>query len=58
MKLTKRQFVSGPYVTAQDIISPPYVKIVDSTQHITSLAESIDLCQLTNPCVARMNILN
>nr|YP_009419783.1 DNA-directed RNA polymerase alpha subunit [Pentaphylax euryoides]ASM46519.1 DNA-directed RNA polymerase alpha subunit [Pentaphylax euryoides] len=32
------------YVTAQDIISPPYVEIVDNTQHIASLTEPIDLC--------------
>ncbi|THG22308.1 hypothetical protein TEA_002858 [Camellia sinensis var. sinensis] len=37
--------VKGPgYVTAQDIISPPYVEIVDNTQHIASLTEPIDLC--------------
>nr|YP_009556948.1 RNA polymerase alpha subunit [Torricellia tiliifolia]QBC70628.1 RNA polymerase alpha subunit [Torricellia tiliifolia]QNN00487.1 RNA polymerase alpha subunit [Torricellia tiliifolia] len=37
--------VRGPgYVTAQDIISPPYVEIVDNTQHIASLTEPIDLC--------------
>nr|YP_010487066.1 RNA polymerase alpha subunit [Astilbe rivularis]UWI70848.1 RNA polymerase alpha subunit [Astilbe rivularis] len=37
--------VSGPgYVTAQDIISPPSVEIVDNTQHIVSLTEPIDLC--------------
>nr|YP_009564346.1 DNA-directed RNA polymerase alpha subunit [Chunia bucklandioides]QAX91830.1 DNA-directed RNA polymerase alpha subunit [Chunia bucklandioides]WCH58589.1 RNA polymerase alpha subunit [Chunia bucklandioides] len=37
--------VKGPgYVTAQDIISPPSVEIVDNTQHIASLAEPIDLC--------------
>nr|QIQ26239.1 RNA polymerase alpha subunit [Harmsiopanax ingens] len=37
--------VRGPgYVTAQDIISPPYVEIVDNRQHIASLAEPIDLC--------------
>nr|QKV45383.1 RNA polymerase alpha subunit [Pectiantia pentandra] len=36
--------VSGPgYVTAQDIISPPSVEIVDNTQHIASLTEPIDL---------------
>nr|YP_010686388.1 RNA polymerase alpha subunit [Cyclamen rohlfsianum]WBR35295.1 RNA polymerase alpha subunit [Cyclamen rohlfsianum] len=35
--------VKGPgYVTAQDIISPTYVKIVDNTQHIASLTEPID----------------
>nr|AKZ23798.1 RNA polymerase alpha subunit [Androsace occidentalis] len=37
--------VKGPgHVTAQDIIAPPYVKIVDNTQHIASLTESIDFC--------------
>nr|YP_010640790.1 RNA polymerase alpha subunit [Saxifraga pallida]WBQ53857.1 RNA polymerase alpha subunit [Saxifraga pallida] len=37
--------VSGPgYVTAQDIISPPSVEIVDNTQHIASLTEPINLC--------------
>nr|AJF94073.1 RNA polymerase alpha subunit [Diospyros sp. LHM-2015] len=37
--------VKGPgYVTAQDIISPPYVEIVDNTQHIASLTEPMDLC--------------
>nr|QVS97406.1 RNA polymerase alpha subunit [Chloranthus henryi] len=37
--------VRGPrYVTAQDIISPPSVEIVDATQHIASLTEPIDLC--------------
>nr|AXR88686.1 RNA polymerase alpha subunit [Primula chionantha subsp. sinopurpurea]AXR88772.1 RNA polymerase alpha subunit [Primula chionantha subsp. sinopurpurea]AXR88858.1 RNA polymerase alpha subunit [Primula chionantha subsp. sinopurpurea]AXR88944.1 RNA polymerase alpha subunit [Primula chionantha subsp. sinopurpurea] len=36
-------YVKGPgYVTAQDIISPPYVEIVDNTQHIASLTEPID----------------
>nr|YP_009916941.1 RNA polymerase alpha subunit [Primula pellucida]ASM92073.1 RNA polymerase alpha subunit [Primula pellucida] len=35
--------VRGPgYVTAQDIISPPYVEIVDNTQHIASLTDPID----------------
>ncbi|KAI3664385.1 hypothetical protein L1987_89869 [Smallanthus sonchifolius] len=34
----------GPgYVTAQDIILPPYVEIVDNTQHIASLTEPIEL---------------
>nr|YP_009655320.1 RNA polymerase alpha subunit [Iris missouriensis]QCL18035.1 RNA polymerase alpha subunit [Iris missouriensis] len=38
-------FVRGPrYVTAQDIISPPSVEIVDPTQHIANLTEPIDLC--------------
>nr|WAN87320.1 RNA polymerase alpha subunit [Buddleja asiatica] len=37
--------VRGPgYVTAQDIILPPYVEIVDNTQHIASLTEPIYLC--------------
>nr|YP_009699672.1 RpoA [Grubbia tomentosa]QEJ87581.1 RpoA [Grubbia tomentosa]QEJ87751.1 RpoA [Grubbia tomentosa] len=37
--------VKGPgYVTAQDIIAPPYVEIVDNTQYIASLTEPIDLC--------------
>ncbi|CAH1440746.1 unnamed protein product [Lactuca virosa] len=32
--------VRGPgYVTAQDIILPPYVEILDNTQHIASLTE-------------------
>lgn len=36
--------VRGPrYVTAQDIISPPSVEIVDATQHIANLMEPIDL---------------
>nr|YP_010190946.1 RNA polymerase alpha subunit [Primula violaris]QZL13239.1 RNA polymerase alpha subunit [Primula violaris] len=35
--------IKGPgYVTAQDIISPPYVEIVDNTQHIASLTDPID----------------
>nr|YP_010447913.1 RNA polymerase alpha subunit [Primula odontocalyx]UTQ72966.1 RNA polymerase alpha subunit [Primula odontocalyx] len=35
--------VKGPgYVTAQDIISPPYLEIVDNTQHIANLTEPID----------------
>nr|WKF51057.1 RNA polymerase alpha subunit [Iris tuberosa] len=38
-------FVRGPrYVTARDIISPPSVEIVDTTQHIANLTEPIDLC--------------
>nr|YP_009556780.1 RNA polymerase alpha subunit [Stegnosperma cubense]YP_009567827.1 RNA polymerase alpha subunit [Stegnosperma halimifolium]QBC70206.1 RNA polymerase alpha subunit [Stegnosperma cubense]QBE88100.1 RNA polymerase alpha subunit [Stegnosperma halimifolium] len=37
--------VKGPKcVTAQDIILPPYVQIVDNTQRIASLTEPIDLC--------------
>nr|YP_010823724.1 RNA polymerase alpha subunit [Eremophila hispida]UOI15172.1 RNA polymerase alpha subunit [Eremophila hispida] len=37
--------VRGPgYVTAQDIILPPYVEIVDNTQYIASLTEPINLC--------------
>nr|YP_010477969.1 RNA polymerase alpha subunit [Gardenia stenophylla]QSX43510.1 RNA polymerase alpha subunit [Gardenia jasminoides]QZL38411.1 RNA polymerase alpha subunit [Gardenia jasminoides var. grandiflora]UVI59326.1 RNA polymerase alpha subunit [Gardenia stenophylla]WRO38983.1 RNA polymerase alpha subunit [Gardenia jasminoides]WRO39071.1 RNA polymerase alpha subunit [Gardenia jasminoides] len=37
--------VRGPgNVTAQDIVLPPYVEIVDNTQHIARLMESINLC--------------
>nr|YP_010879229.1 RNA polymerase alpha subunit [Allamanda cathartica]WIC96770.1 RNA polymerase alpha subunit [Allamanda cathartica] len=37
--------VRGPgSVTAQDIVLPPYVEIVDNTQHIASLTEPMDLC--------------
>nr|ATL61627.1 RNA polymerase alpha subunit [Argostemma yappii] len=37
--------VRGPrYVTAQDIVLPPYVEIVDNAQYIASLIEPIDLC--------------
>nr|ATL61009.1 RNA polymerase alpha subunit [Pentas lanceolata] len=37
--------VRGPrYVTAQDIVLPPYVEIVDNEQYIASLMEPIDLC--------------
>nr|YP_010506437.1 RNA polymerase alpha subunit [Amalocalyx microlobus]UXF58047.1 RNA polymerase alpha subunit [Amalocalyx microlobus] len=37
--------VRGPgYVTAQDIVLPPYVEIVDNTQHIARLTEPIHLC--------------
>nr|ATL61242.1 RNA polymerase alpha subunit [Theligonum cynocrambe] len=36
--------VRGPrYVTAQDIVLPPYVEIVDNAQYIVSLMEPIDL---------------
>nr|QVX27740.1 RNA polymerase alpha subunit [Rheum nobile] len=36
--------VRGPgCVTAQDIILPPYVEIIDTTQHIANLTEPIDL---------------
>nr|YP_009162909.1 RNA polymerase alpha subunit [Rheum palmatum]YP_010193994.1 RNA polymerase alpha subunit [Rheum officinale]AKT93643.1 RNA polymerase alpha subunit [Rheum palmatum]QZR91575.1 RNA polymerase alpha subunit [Rheum officinale]UEK25751.1 RNA polymerase alpha subunit [Rheum lhasaense] len=36
--------IRGPgCVTAQDIILPPYVEIVDTTQHIANLTEPIDL---------------
>ncbi|KAH9680652.1 DNA-directed RNA polymerase subunit alpha [Citrus sinensis] len=34
---------SPGYVTAQDILLPPSVEIVDNTQHIASLTEPIDL---------------
>src|SRR2546425_1246908 len=38
-------YVKGPgHVTAQDIILPPFVEIIDNTQHIASLTDSIDLC--------------
>nr|YP_009439923.1 RNA polymerase alpha subunit [Gynostemma caulopterum]ATG86747.1 RNA polymerase alpha subunit [Gynostemma caulopterum] len=37
--------VKGPgYVTAQDIILPPSVEIVDNTQHIANLTGPINLC--------------
>nr|YP_009687050.1 RNA polymerase alpha subunit [Klainedoxa gabonensis]QDW75796.1 RNA polymerase alpha subunit [Klainedoxa gabonensis] len=37
--------VKGPgCVTAQDIILPPSVEIIDNTQHIASLKEPIDWC--------------
>nr|YP_009486660.1 RNA polymerase alpha subunit [Bauhinia binata]YP_009487005.1 RNA polymerase alpha subunit [Lysiphyllum hookeri]AWB12883.1 RNA polymerase alpha subunit [Bauhinia binata]AWB13228.1 RNA polymerase alpha subunit [Lysiphyllum hookeri] len=37
--------VKGPgSVTAQDIILPPSVEIVDNTQHIANLTEPINLC--------------
>nr|YP_010489991.1 RNA polymerase alpha subunit [Koenigia islandica]UWM11632.1 RNA polymerase alpha subunit [Koenigia islandica] len=37
-------FVRGPRcVTAQDIILPPYVEIIDTTQHIANLTEPINL---------------
>jgi len=36
--------VRGPRcITARDILLPPYVEIVDNTQHIASLTEPIDL---------------
>ncbi|XWS37222.1 hypothetical protein CRYUN_Cryun19dG0024700 [Craigia yunnanensis] len=44
---TRNAFIcaKGPgYVTAQEIILPPSVEIVDNTQHIASLIEPIDLC--------------
>jgi DNA-directed RNA polymerase subunit alpha len=37
--------VKGPKcITAQDIISPPSVEIIDTTQHIANLMEPVDLC--------------
>nr|WRY69769.1 RNA polymerase alpha subunit [Phyllanthus hirsutus] len=37
--------VKGPgYVTAQNIILPPSVELIDNTQHIASLTEPVDLC--------------
>ncbi|CAN6453932.1 unnamed protein product [Victoria cruziana] len=47
MNLKKIVFRSdlGPrHVTAQDIISPPSIEIVDITQHIAVLTEPVDLC--------------
>ncbi|KAB2067930.1 hypothetical protein ES319_A09G261700v1 [Gossypium barbadense] len=44
---TRNAFIcaKGPgYVTAQYIILPPSVEIVDNTQHVASLTEPIDLC--------------
>ncbi|TYH83715.1 hypothetical protein ES332_D02G149800v1 [Gossypium tomentosum] len=44
---TRNAFIcaKGPgYVTAQDIILPPSVEIVDNTQHVARLTEPIDLC--------------
>nr|YP_010169820.1 RNA polymerase alpha subunit [Amphicarpaea edgeworthii]QRZ59642.1 RNA polymerase alpha subunit [Amphicarpaea edgeworthii] len=36
---------NGPgYVTAQDIILPPSVEIVDNTQHIANVTEPVNLC--------------
>nr|YP_010513409.1 RNA polymerase alpha subunit [Clitoria mariana]UXL84980.1 RNA polymerase alpha subunit [Clitoria mariana] len=37
-------FMGPGYVTAQDIILPPSVEIVDNTQHIANLMEPINLC--------------
>nr|YP_009403511.1 RNA polymerase alpha subunit [Downingia elegans]ASA34703.1 RNA polymerase alpha subunit [Downingia elegans] len=35
----------GPgYITAKDIIAPPFVEIIDNTQQIASLTEPIELC--------------
>nr|UYP39147.1 RNA polymerase alpha subunit [Tacca leontopetaloides] len=54
--------VRGPrYVTAQDIISPPSVKIVDTTQYIANLTEPIDLCiglQIKRDRGSRMKPIN
>nr|QGY74612.1 RNA polymerase alpha subunit [Allium pallasii] len=54
--------VRGPrYVTAQDIISPPSVEIVDTTQHIANLTEPIDLrigLQINRDRGYRMNPTN
>lgn len=37
--------VKGPKcITAQDIISPPSVEIIDTTQYIANLTEPVDLC--------------
>nr|YP_010628341.1 RNA polymerase alpha subunit [Begonia convolvulacea]WBN95287.1 RNA polymerase alpha subunit [Begonia convolvulacea] len=38
-------YVKGPgYVTAQDIILPPSVEIIDNTQYIAKLTEPINFC--------------
>nr|YP_009769708.1 RNA polymerase alpha subunit [Mirbelia oxylobioides]QIT00410.1 RNA polymerase alpha subunit [Mirbelia oxylobioides] len=38
-------YFKGPgYVTAQDIILPPSVELVDNTQHIANVTEPINLC--------------
>ena len=54
--------IRGPgYVTAQDIITPPSVEIVDTTQHIASLTDQIDLCielQIERSRGYRMKTLN
>nr|YP_010225705.1 RNA polymerase alpha subunit [Grevillea robusta]UDD74556.1 RNA polymerase alpha subunit [Grevillea robusta] len=54
--------VRGPgYVTAQDIISPPFVEIVDTTQHIANLTDPIDFCielQIERRRGYRMKTLN
>nr|YP_010461441.1 RNA polymerase alpha subunit [Allium xiangchengense]UUF92657.1 RNA polymerase alpha subunit [Allium xiangchengense] len=54
--------VRGPrYVTAQDIISPPSVEIVDATQYIANLTEPIDLrigLQINRDRGYRMNPTN
>nr|QWL20620.1 RNA polymerase alpha subunit [Endiandra dolichocarpa]QWL23228.1 RNA polymerase alpha subunit [Endiandra sp. C40] len=54
--------VRGPKnVTAQDIISPPSVEIVDTTQHVASLTEPINLCielQIERDCGYRMKSPN
>nr|AEX94415.1 RNA polymerase alpha subunit [Triteleia hyacinthina] len=54
--------VRGPrYVTAQDIIPPPSVEIVDTTQHIANLTEPIDLrieLQIKRDRGYRMNSAN
>lgn len=37
--------IKGPKsITAQDIISPPSVEIIDTTQHIANLTEPLDFC--------------
>nr|KJB25702.1 hypothetical protein B456_004G205100 [Gossypium raimondii] len=44
---TRNAFIcaKGPgYVTAQDIILPPFVETVDNTQHVANLTKPIDLC--------------
>ncbi|CAI8586071.1 unnamed protein product [Vicia faba] len=36
--------IGSGYVTAQDIILPPSVEVIDNTQHIANLTEPINLC--------------
>ena len=55
-------FQRGPkYITAQDIILPSSVEIIDNTQHITNLTKSINLCielKIERNCEYRIKTLN
>ena len=54
---TRNAFIcaKGPgYVTAQDIILPPSVEIVDNTQHIASLTEPIEKYNIETESVRKM----